>query len=36
MLEVLSYPGPWCSRMDYVKEKFQWQQRESNPLPSGL
>jgi hypothetical protein len=24
LLEAKSTPGPWCSRKDYVNEKFQW------------
>ena len=34
LLEVGSTSGPQCGWKDYVKEKFQWHHRESNPQPS--
>jgi len=33
LLEAELTSGPWCSRKDYVNEKFQWHHRESNPQP---
>ena len=36
LLQAESTPGPVCGRNNYVSEKFQWQQRESNSRPSGL
>ena len=35
LLEVESTSGPQCGRKDYVKEKFQWHQRETNPRHPG-
>ena len=36
MLEAKSTPGPQCRLKYYANEKFQWQNRESNPRSSGL
>jgi hypothetical protein len=36
LLEAESTPGSQCGRKNYVNEKFHWNQRESNPRPSGL
>ena len=36
LLEAESFPVSWCGRKDYVNEKFQWHQRESDPRPSDL
>jgi len=36
LLEAGSTPGPQFGWKDYVNEKFPWQNRESNPRPSGL
>jgi hypothetical protein len=36
LLKTESTPGPKCGRKDYINEKFQWHNRESNPPPSGL
>jgi hypothetical protein len=30
------YPRPWCSRNDYVDEKYQWPHWKSNSKPSNL
>ena len=29
-LEAESTPGSWCSRIDYVNEKFKWHHRNRN------
>ena len=36
LLEAESTPGPKCGLKDYVNEKFQGHDRESNPRPSFL
>jgi hypothetical protein len=36
LLEAESTPGSYCGRKEYVKENFQWHNRESNRRPSGL
>jgi hypothetical protein len=36
LLEAESSSGPYCDRKDYVNEKFQWHNLESNQRPSDL